>query len=294
MRAVERLEDYYGIINSRKAELGRLGTNNYMFPRATERYIRLRRMYYDEIEQGLVFYLDEEQYYQAYYYVAENAGASDFYIGQKDKPVLLQHIYKEDAKSRLFREAEQSLQKSGFERKSTSRHAVLEQPEKIFKAVQRSMRGFQKLFDREGLVYQCVSERQLDDVMEFCAQIKEIPYYQIPYFTRDELMEEACAGRLCCITDSAGQIAAARHLIVDGQKAYGWVGVQEMYKKRYGMAAVFLYHALQYTQQNNIRMCSWVARENTDSIQYHEHIGSVWTGHLKDEWILESVGNRKC
>lgn len=286
MQTVESMEDYYSVINRCKATLGRLGTNNYLFPKALERYVRLKRMYYEEIRQGLLFYLDEERYYQAYYYLAEHADVSDLEIGKKDKPILLQHIYKENAKNRLFREVEQSLRKSGFERKSVSRHAVLEQPEKIYRTVERSMRGIQKLFDSAGFVYQCVSGQQLSDVLAFRAQIREIPYYQIPYFTRDELLEEACAGRLCCITDSAGHIAAARHLIVDGQKAYGWVGVQEAYKKRYGMAAVFLYHALQYVQENNIRMCSWVERENTDSIQYHERIGSVWTGHLKDEWIL--------
>ena len=59
MQTVESMEDYYGVINRCKAGLGRLGTNNYMFPKALERYVRLKRMYYEEIGQGLIFYLDE-------------------------------------------------------------------------------------------------------------------------------------------------------------------------------------------------------------------------------------------
>lgn len=287
MRVVESPDDYYGIINRCKSKLGRLATNNYMFPKATGRYIRLGRLYCEEMEKGLVFYLDEERCYHAYYYIAESADAADFDIGCKDKPVLVQHIYSENAKSGLYQRAEQSLQRSGFERKAVSRHAVLQQPDRILGVVERSVKGIQRLFDQNGFVYQNVGEEQLEDVLAFSTQIREIPYYQIPYFTADELMEESRAGRFCCVTDSLGRIAAARHLIVDGKKAYGWVGVREEYKKRYGMAVMFLYHALQYIQRHDIRMCSWVVRENTDSIQYHERIGSEWTGHLKDEWVLD-------
>ena len=152
MQIVESLDDYYSIIKRRKAELGRLGTNNYMFPRAIGRYIYLKRLYYETIESGIVFYPDEERYYQAYYYIAEDEDVPDLTIENKDKPVLVQHIYRENAKGRLMQRVERSLQKSGFEQKGVSRHAVLQQAEKIYKTVERSMQRIQKLLDQEGFV----------------------------------------------------------------------------------------------------------------------------------------------
>lgn len=289
MRSVENLQTYYAIIESRKAEVGRLVTNNFLFPQAIERYIRLKRLYYEEIETGVLFYIDEDTYYHAYYYIAMT-GSLAFAICPKEKPILIQHIYKEETdykKDDFIKAAEKSLINSGFEKKDTQRHAVLQQPEKISKSVAQSITRIQKLFVKEGFTYQKVDEHLLSDVLEFRGSIKEIPYYQFPYFTNEELLAEAEEGRLCCITDRAGKILAARHLIVEGQKAYGWIGVRQEYKKLYGMAVMFLHHALEYIKKNDIKMCSWVDRNNTDSIQYHERIGSVWTGHLMDEWILQ-------
>ena len=101
--------------------------------------------------------------------------------------------------------------------------------------------------------------------------------------------EEAEAERLCCIMDPEGKIIGARHLIVSGKKAYGWVGIEEQYQVRYGAALIFLGHALEYIVKNDVQMCSWVMTTNVPSIEYHERLNTKWTGYYCDEWVLEAA-----
>lgn len=283
MKLVESLEEYYQIVRIAKEKCGYLATNNCLFPNSIERYIQLRRFYAENNDAGIMFYSDEEEYYQAYYYESANY---DFKILPKEKPILLQNIYMQGKKKQEIIDIEKKLQKMGFVLKDRMRHAVFEGWDK-WDDFRRAAKVSQRIMIKNGFQYMPVSREQLSEVLEFAKTIKEIPYYQIPYYTKNEYGKEAEEKRFCCITDSDGKIVAVRHLIVNGKKAYGWVGVEERYKKTYGMALLFLCEALDYVHEKNIKMCSWVDEKNTVSVQYHEHIGSVWTGHLEEEWLLD-------
>lgn len=284
MRTVDSLERYYEIINSAKKRLGRLVTNNCLFPEAIERYIELGRFFYEEMDAGLILYSDEENFYQAYYYLKPDMEVS---FEKKDKQILLQHIYIEGRKKEDVERIEAQMIASGFQKVDTLRHAVLEDAGLLLHKIENTIPRIKRVFRKAGLTYSEVKKEQLERVAAFQKTIQEIPDYQMPYFTEEEYLQEAKEGKFCCITDESGNIIAARHLIVNGKKTYGWVGVQEQYKNLYGIAIFFLFHALQYIYKNDLKMCSWVDVQNIPSIQYHEHIGSKWTGHIEDEWILK-------
>lgn len=283
MKCVQSLSEYYQMIQKAKDCHGCLATNNCLYPNAVDRYINLKRFYAEENGAGVIFYSDEEKYYQSYYYVSRSR---DFTIAPKEKPVLIQNIYRQSKKRQDMADIENTFKKSGFVLKNRLRHAVFEgwsKREKFQKAAGLS----ERIMEKEGMRYMPVGGAQLREALEFVGTVREIPFYQIPYYTKEEYAEEAREGRLCCITDADGRIVAARHLTVNGKKTYGWVGVEEQYKNTYGMALFFLCRALDYIEKNGMKMCSWVDERNMASIQYHEHIGSVWTGHIEDEWLME-------
>lgn len=284
MEFVYSVEQYYELIEVRKKELGRLKTNCTLNGEMINRYISMKRFFYEECESGLFFFSDEENYFQLYYYLQDGIL---FDIKRKNKPILIQNIYQEGKENKFLSFLNIQLQKNGFELKDTLRHAVLRETDKLFEKIEKSVNKIACIQKKEKLEFKDVGEEQLEELKIFMNGIEEIPFYQYPYFTDEEYLEEAKEGKLSCIVNENGKMIAARHLIVSGKKAYGWVGIDNKYKGLYGLAPLILHHQLIYLRKNNIAMCSWVKTTNVPSIQYHNRIGSVWTGQLEDEWLLE-------
>lgn len=284
MRKVGSLQEYYALVNGAKSRHGSLKTNCILFPDALDRYIQLGRLLWEELDAGMMFYSDEETFYQAYFYINPSL---PFSVSRKDKPVLLQNVYKGEKKPWVL-SMEKALQNSGFVLQDPLMHGVVPDDSHV-QQIRKTARLIERIFQKEGLTYAKLRRDQIPEMLAFRKTIDEIPFYAFPYFTDDELMEEAEAERLCCIMDRDGRIIGARHLIVNGKKAYGWVGVEEKYKTMYGVATMFLLHAFDYFYANGVKMCAWVKSRNTPSIQYHERLGMEWTGHMEDEWLLDGT-----
>lgn len=282
MQKVTSLDEYYALVKAARERSGSLKTNCMLFPDKLHRYIKLGRMSYEEKTAGIVFYLDEENYYLVFFHVNPDISME---LAREDKPLLLQNVYKGGKKAWVLK-VELSLKHSGFVLVDTMKHGVFIGYDKI-PQIQRSLTGVKRIFQKEGFSLLPLRRDQIPEMLAFQKTINEISYFQFPYYTDDEYMEEAKAERLLCVMDSMGRIIAARHLIVDGKKTYGWVGVEEAYKVQYGIALMFLCHALEYIQKHDLKMCSWVKTTNIPSLQYHERLGTEWTGHLEDEWLLE-------
>lgn len=283
MRLVESLDDYYEIIRKEKAERGRLKTNDYMFPDAVKRYINLKRLWIEKLECGLVFLSDEERFFQGYYYIDD---VNKFEIDRHEKPILIQNIYKLDRKKDHICQMDISLEKSGFKKEGVLRHAILENPNNVLEKLLPAEKISRRIMEKEGFKMMKVHRNLMPELLAFRDAIKEIPFYQQPFFSADELVFDSEKGLLTCVIDAKGSIQAARHLIMQGNKSYGWIGVAEKYKGVYGLASMLMVDQLKLICQKGILMCSWVEQNNTASLQYHERLGTKWTGTIMDEWIL--------
>lgn len=290
MERVQSVEHYYALIAENKKKLGMLKTNCTLTRTAMQRLLSMERFFYREVETGIFFFSDEETYYQAYYYLQDGV---PFSFVKEKKPVLLQDIHREDSNSPFLAFLNRELVKNGFVLQDTLKHGVLEETDALMNSLEKSVRGVERIFKKKGFVYQKVERQQLEELKAFMQHIDQIPYYQYPYYTDQEYMEEAEAGRLSCIVDAEGRMLAARHLITAGRKVYGWVGIAEEYKTLYGFTPLFLYTQMLYLRENHMLMCSWVKTTNQPSIQYHNRIGVVWTGQVEDEWLLENNGEEQ-
>lgn len=287
MERVQSVEHYYALITENKKRLGMLKTNCTLTRQAIQRLLSMERFFFREVETGIFFFSDEEAYYQAYYYLQDGV---PFVFVRENKPVLLQNIHREEQHSQFLTFLNCELIKNGFVLQDTLRHAILEETDELMHNLEKAVRSIERIFKKEGFVYQKVEREQLKELKSFMQHIDQIPYYQFPYYTDQEYIEESEEGRLACIVDAEGRILAARHLIVVGRRAYGWVGIVDEFKALYGFTPLFLYTQLRYLQEHNVVMCSWVKTTNQPSIQYHNRIGAVWTGQVEDEWLLESRG----
>lgn len=287
MERVQSVEHYFALITENKKRLGMLKTNCTLTRQAIQRLLSLGRFFFREVETGIFFFSDEEAYYQAYYYLQDGV---PFVFVRENKPVLLQDIHREELSSSFLVFLRQELVKNGFVLQDTLRHASLEETDELMNRLEKSVKSVKRIFEKKGFVYQKVERKQLEELKTFMLHIDQISYYQYPYYTDEEYIEEAEAGRLSCIVDAEGRMLAARHLITVGRSVYGWVGIDDEYKALYGFTPLLLYTEMLYLHENNLRMCSWVKTTNQPSIQYHNRIGAVWTGQVEDEWLLESIG----
>ena len=281
---VRALDEYTRLIEEAKERLGKLRTNCPLFLDAIKRYIDLGRLYYEPVKSGLVFYTDEDNYYQGYFYVVPDR---TFVVEKKGKPVVIQNIYQGTKKDWLL-SVESALSDNGFVLRNTMKHGVFTGYDNIPK-IKKTGLQIHRIFEKEGLSLSPVSMDRIPEMLAFQTTIKEIPFYEFPYYTLQEYAVEAEEGRLLMVTDRQGKMIAARHLIVNGKKAYGWVGIQEEYKSAYGIAIAFLLHALDYIQEHDIKMCSWVDETNIPSLQYHERLGTDWTGHKQSIWVMDAL-----
>jgi len=281
MRQITGTDEFYALINDAKARCGRLDNNCQLFPETVDRYASMGRFYAEKTDSGVVFLSDEETFYLAYCYVGKDAPLQ---FSEKDKPVLVQTVFRGEKMPAVTR-MEEKLADRGFVLDKVARHGEFCGFDGIPKIL-RTRRGIQRIFDSEGLKMTPVQRSQFAEIEAFKKTIPEIAFYEFPYFSEDELAEEAAEGRFLCVTDRENRIIAARHLILSGKKAYGWVGIEESYKALYGVALMFLCHALEYIQDNDIRMCSWVDEKNVASLEYHERLGTEWNGQKMDEWLL--------
>ena len=282
MRRVTSLDEYYALVKAANENIHATKTNDMLSVETLQRYVSLGRLLYELVDAGHFLFTDEGNYYQGFFHVDPK---QKFAVSRKDKPVLIQNVYKGEKKPWVM-SVEENLRDSGFVLADTLKHGVFIGYDGIPKIL-RSLRGVKRIFEKEGLVFAPLRRDQIPEMLAFQKTIDEVPFYQFPYYTDDEYMEEAEAERLCCVMNAEGRIIAARHLIVNGKKTYGWVGIEDRYKIQYGIALVFLGHALDYIEKHDLKMCSWVKTTNIPSLQYHERLGTEWTGHMEDEWLME-------
>lgn len=285
MQKIQSREEYVNIIDENKKAYKKLVTNCYMHVEEAEKYIAQDRLYFETVDGGLFLYVDEALYYLGYYYLAPDAGPE---ISAKDKDVVIKNIYAEGRKKDAVLRVEELLQQNGFVLADTMRQ-ISADPETVLKNLERPGKVAKRILDSSGFRLVSAAPDRLEEIREWQNHMDCIPYYQVDYFTDEELLEEIDAGRLVCMVDATGKICAVRHVFVRGKSMYGWVSIGEAYRKRYGMVLVFSVYTLEYALKHGLKVMGWITTTNQPSIQYHMKIGYQWENRYTDEWLLPKL-----
>jgi len=281
MNRVADYDQYLALVRQTKAKQKSVVTNCFLFQKAVQRYLDLGRFLYEENEAGILFFSDEETYYQVYYYLNPER---PFEAAAGEKPLVVNHLFTEGKKGEKLARIDERLASAGFELALKVRQTTGE-PDEILKRVGAPSRVARRLLSREGFELRPVGREAFDDYFEMRSTTKEVPFYQFPYSTLEELDDDAANGRLIGIFDSRSRLCAVRHSFMEGNGMYGWIMVREAYKDRYGMALPLSEFAMQNAKANGNRVYGWIALDNAPSIQYHMGLGYCWTNRRMDTWI---------
>lgn len=286
MEKVTSLERYHALVKTAKKEKKAVATNCFLFPYTIQHYIELGRFYYEELASGVAFYFDSETYYLGYYYLNTELSVE---IQRKDKPVVTQMIYGEKAKDNAFKKMEEMFALAGFVLADTMKQITAD-PQVVLQKIYSPVKVAKRLLEKQGFRVSPISREYFDQVSKLQKETPEIPFYQIPYFSEKELIEDAQCGRLLGIFDSKNNLCTVRHFFPEGKNLYGWLAVKSEYKDLYGMALLMTEITMNYAIENNFKISGWITDNNKQSMQYHMKLGYQWTGRCMDEWVLMSRG----
>lgn len=285
MEKVKTIEQYEKLVADFKKKGHRIISNNYMFIDDIRRYINMKRLYYEELENGLVFYSDEETHYRCYFYIDS---LRDMKISRKDKVLLTQILYRENRinKVQVLRD---SLRESGFHLQDKMDYIVTEASTKMNK-IERLVKYAEELLEENQLVFRSILPEELEQFREFQKNIKNIPFYQVPYYSAEEYMQAIKENRAQCIVDVKGSICAIHFFEYKNGNMLGWYAIEEEYQKAYGIALLFTYSTRQFAIQNHTRkIYGWVLKDNKESIKYHKKLGYIWQDRIMEEWLLDKI-----
>ena len=282
MQQVQSLEEYRSLVKKVKSEHKAVSSNCFMFPDAVQRFIDLGRFYAEEMNAGVFFYSDEENYYQAYYYLDPEA---ELTLAPKDKPVVVQHLYAAGAKKDKLVKTEEQLSRAGFVFDNRMRQVTVD-PETGIQKTQALGRFVRKMLADKGFRFCAATEDMIPQIEELQRITPEIPYDQIPYFTVDEFNEDAKNGFITVILDRDDRVCAVRRAYLDGNTIHGWVIVKPEFKSINGMGLALSEISMHLAKEKHYKICGWIDEENVASQKYHAKIGYTYLDKYTERWVL--------
>lgn len=285
MEQIISLNQYGQLLRKAKKIFGRLHTNCFLLAPETERLIVQGRFYFEEVDKGLLFYADEEKYYQAYYYISSETKKLN--TAPKEKPVLIRSIYIQDGKSELQKKIDMLISDAGFSLldSTTQVYTVAKDNLTVMGAMYERL---ESLLEEYGLKLIVAKEEHLDKILELRDNEPEIKMFHIPFHTREEELRLIQEGSYACIINRSQEICAARQIErMTGSLYSPWFCVKAEYKDKYGLGIVMTGFEMKYAYKHNLpRVYGWIANDNVRSWNYHKRLGVLTSGKVADEWVM--------
>ncbi len=285
MEQIISLNQYDQLLRKTKKIFGRLHTNCFLLAPETERLIVQGRFYFEEVDKGLLFYADEEKYYQAYYYISSETKKLN--TAPKEKPVLIRSIYMQDGKSGLQKEIDMLISDAGFSLLDSTTQVYTVAKDNL--AVMGAMyERLESLLEEYGLKLIVAKEEHLDKILELRDNEPELKMFHIPFHTREEELRLIQEGSYACIINRSEEICAARQIErMMGSLYSPWFCVKAEYKDKYGLGIVMTGFEMKYACEHNLpRVYGWIANDNVRSWNYHKRLGVLTSGKVADEWVM--------
>lgn len=286
MEQVTNLNQYDQLLRNTRKIFGRLHTNCFLLAPETERIIVQGRLYFEETDNGLLFYVDEKRYYQVYFYISSEM--KKFNILPREKPLLIRIIYTQGSKSALQKEIDRLIMDTGF--------SLLDSTTQVYTIAKDNLAAMGTMYERMenllmgyGMRLIVAKKEYLDKILELRDNEPALKMFHIPYHTREEELQIIQEGGYACIINSSKEICAARKIEqIMGSLYSPWFCVKSDYKDKYGLGIVMTGYEMKYAYERNLeRVYGWIANDNVKSWNYHKRMGVLCTGKAADEWVMQ-------
>ncbi len=286
MEQIISLKQYEQLLKGTRKQYGRLHTNCFMLAPETERVIEQGRLYFEETDQGLLFFVDEKRYYQVYFHISPDV--KKLQMIPKKKPVLIRIIYMQGGKSHLQNKIDKLIAEAGFSLldSTTQVYTVAKDNLVVMGAMYERMENLLKEY---GMRLVVAGEEHLDEILKLRDSEPELKMFHIPFHTREEELQIIREGGYACVVDHSNSICAARKTErMMGSLYSPWFCVKSEYKDKYGLGIVMTGFEMKYACEHDLpRVYGWIANDNVRSWNYHKRLGVICSGKVADEWVLQ-------
>ena len=280
MKKITSVKEYQELKKSARERAHTNINNDFLSESEVERLTGLNRFFYEEYEDGIVFYDDEIRYYNIFYHWNRDKAVN---VSPEDKPLVIVHYWKGEKRDRLL-SFEEKLKEAGFKNSHLSRH-MLKNMDSLKAVVEKTYEFSKMYFDMAGLRLVPPELKHVESFRTLEDSLNEIPFWHFPYQSDEEIVDSGRRGNTVCAVDKDDRVCGAISYF-DDDATYGWVGILEEYQKKPGIPIVLYEWSLRRMMERDVKKNGWIAEENVKSNNFHSSIGFTYTGSYKEDWLL--------
>ncbi|MCE5209114.1 MAG: GNAT family N-acetyltransferase [Chloroflexi bacterium] len=279
MERVNDLKHFSALVKETKAASGNLISNCYLLPAHIQRYTHQKKMFYASMETGICFLCDEGDFYNLYFYLAEQAEVG---FGKPDKPVIINLIHRDSSKPGVLCAIEDKWVGGGFTRyksyKRMSLTAGFVDSEPFNPQIPDSM-DYTKAFARCS---------HLDEITALWRSTLDIYSDALP--SGDEMINYLEKKQILCVLDKGQHIAAALQFQPENKVCIiRHVAVDEKHRRR-GLAKILMNFC--FSECINInRYILWVETNNLPAIKLYLYFGFQFDGVVSSQLLQKLQDN---
>lgn len=281
MEKIGSKQDFYNIIKEERKIRNADINNNYLTDDRIDDMVEKGVLFYEIKDDGLLFFDDERDYYNLYYYWNSE---KPFCTEKREKPVVIVNYWNGEKREKQLK-FEERLKEAGFENTHLSQQ-IKKNVEGLKKVVDETYAISKKFFDSYGLKLIPPEEKHVESFRELLRSLKEIPVWHVPYQNDEEIVESGRRGNTVCAVDKNDRVCAAISYFFD-DATYGWVGIAPDYQKKPGIPVVLYEWSYRRILERNPNLNGWIADINKKSANFHVAMGFTWTGRHKEDWVLQ-------
>ena len=111
MKKILEIDQYWELLNQYQEKIPDMVYNHMMLPGEAASHIEAGKLYYEEQKKGIVFSVKEKDFCKLYFYISEGA---EIHLPEKDRPQLIECIYREDKEDIHIQKLRKKTEESGF------------------------------------------------------------------------------------------------------------------------------------------------------------------------------------
>lgn len=274
---IHDLLTYNTIVKNLKSTRNKIITNCYLLPGGINYYAQQDRLSYLQINDGLLLFRDNQNFFSLYFFLFENTKAlNSFPFSQLEKPVIVDLIFLETNPSQSLLRVEELYHEINFQTYKTYKHMSMEP------RMRENLANYPAII---GLEQYQISFASLDDqyrIQEIWQNNLDIYSYPLP--NSAEMHTILSSKQVFTIYEKDKTPIAALQLQQNGTTGIiSHVVVDRNYRNR-GLSKTLLRYCIQ-ASCNLYRYHLWVEETNQPAINLYKSCGFVFDGRISHQLI---------
>lgn len=277
MEIVKDLTQLKQLIKDNKARFDSVAKNNMLMLSGLDSRIRNHEVSFDWSDSGLLIFLDEQTYFNMYYYISDGSNLPEVYC---DKPVLIEEP--ELNLSEKTGEKEKLLSKTGFHLYRRNIHVV-----KDLKNVEQiSYSENHESTDEIQFIELSYNDPEMPGYLEKSSDLWRL------YLGKTDLPKEHFSvspdDHLICAINGNGELAGTHWWKNHGRLSEGrhTVTAPEYYRRGIARELIRRWCVLASNAKAD-RAATWISDKNTKSLNLYSKMGFVKSGKVIRQYIRE-------